>query len=155
MQYGAMVSNEVARRASIAQGKAMTRIAKDGLIVEQKYIKLMQLIRQKILGNNDTRGFLAPLFGFVCGLLGIDCLQTQRMYLFTSLRDLISAGIRLTMCKGPIEAVAMQRQISPFIDMLLDDYGNEPNILKAHQSFPMGDILHALHDKLQNKLFFT
>ncbi|KAL2632799.1 hypothetical protein R1flu_004278 [Riccia fluitans] len=53
----------------------------------------------------------APLFGVICGLLGVDAITTQRSYLYMGLRDILSASTRLNLT-GPLEAAKLQHQVA-------------------------------------------
>mmetsp|Transcript_7273 Transcript_7273/g.8781 ORF Transcript_7273/g.8781 Transcript_7273/m.8781 type:complete len:282 (-) Transcript_7273:1203-2048(-) len=153
--YGVILTNPVAKRASISQGIAFARLAKEGLASTPRAKMVIGEIRKRISTKDGLKGYLAPLFGFICGLLGLSARQTQRMYLYTASRDLVSAAVRLTLCMGPIAAVGLQKSLAPFIDDILESYADQKDLMKTHQSFPLGDILHASHDSLRNKLFFT
>ena len=64
------------------------------------------------------RGHYAPLFGTICGLLGINLEYTQIMYMRCVLRDALSAACRLNLL-GPIEAAKWQLKMSYRIENML------------------------------------
>lgn len=153
----AALSNQVARRASIAQGAALLRVA------ASVFQELPQLKEMKVLAraSHDAHNVdvhvmpihihHAPLFGILFGLLQIDPVNAQRGFLFISLRDLLSAATRLNIV-GPLEAAQMQHQLASNAESLLLKYGNRP-IQDAHQAAPTLDVIQGVHDNLFSRLF--
>lgn len=59
-----------------------------------------------------------PTFGLVCKMLDIGRETTRRMFLYVTLRGLLSSAVRLNVI-GPLEAQGVQYKYSAFIDELL------------------------------------
>lgn len=143
----AQLTNHVARRASITQGTALLRVA-SSVFVEIPQLKEMRAYALKL---DQTQVHHAPLFGFLCGLLGIDAMTAQRAFLFVTLRDLFSAATRLNVV-GPLEAAQMQHRIATEAEAILSKYANRP-IRDAHQTAPVMDVIQGFHDHLYSRLF--
>lgn len=124
----------------------------------------------------------APVFGLVCGSLGVSLELCDRMYLKIFLRDLISAAIRLNII-GPIAGVSIQAQAFIKLETLLERHymqhsvaniDSKPankvddnlfdltfnskevefyNNIKPMQTAPIIDILQSRHDLLYSRLF--
>ena len=47
------------------------------------------------LENKRLHGHFAPVFGFMCGLLKLSLVQTQQLFLFSTLRTVIASAVRL------------------------------------------------------------
>ncbi|KAL2622312.1 hypothetical protein R1flu_002517 [Riccia fluitans] len=77
----AMLTNHVVRKASLAQGSAFLRTAS---IVFTEYPELKKM-RTSCYAPTATNPHHAPLFGVICGLLGVDATTAQRSYLFMGL----------------------------------------------------------------------
>ncbi|KAK9274096.1 hypothetical protein L1049_018910 [Liquidambar formosana] len=103
----ATLTNEVARKASIAQGSALMRLAA-AVFAEVPSLKTM---RDTSLGSGAVSFHHAPIFGLICGLLGMDSGSSQRAYMFITMRDVISAATRLNLI-GPLGAAVLQHQIA-------------------------------------------
>ena len=113
------MSNHVARRASEATGNALLRVA--AATFPEAEETTLKPLRKRLRGDPTLRGHHAPLFGFIVGLVsrnggaggsggGIDGATAGRMLLFSILRDLVSAAVRLNLV-GPFEASALQRRL--------------------------------------------
>lgn len=47
------------------------------------------------LENKRLHGHFAAVFGFMCGLLELSLVQTQQLFLFSTLRTVIASAVRL------------------------------------------------------------
>jgi urease accessory protein len=143
----ANATNHVANRASRAQGQALLATASlsfpdSGLSKYKSSLTTMY-------------GHYAPIFGLVCKLLGIEINTTKRMFLFVTLRGLLSSAVRLNIT-GPLEAQTIQHKYSPLIDQLLaSDTCHKTDMSETYQTAPLLDILHGAHDRLYSRLFNT
>lgn len=119
-----------------------------------------RIFRQKsvaALGSNlrSIKGplHLAPTFGAVCRSLDITLEPCVRLYLFMSLRTLISAAVRLGIV-GPLQSQGIQSELAPYAESLI-----APSMTlspaDAVQTAPMLDLLHGTHDRLYSRLFQT
>ena len=62
-----------------------------------------------------------PLFGAVCGILGLTQNLTSRMYLRCTLRDLLSSAARLNIL-GPLEGARLRCELTASIEWLLSQH---------------------------------
>jgi urease accessory protein len=93
----------------------------------------------------------APVFGFITAALEIDKESACRLFVFCTLRGLISSAIRLGIF-GPMEGQALQMKLAARAErvaaramlMEADD---------AAQTAPMLDLLQGAHDRLYSRLF--
>ncbi|KAF3950169.1 hypothetical protein CMV_024038 [Castanea mollissima] len=144
---GAMLTNEVGRKASIAQGSALIRVAA-AVFSEIPSLKSM---RDTFLGSGVVSFHHAPIFGLICGLLGLDSRTSQRAYLFITMRDVISAATRLNIV-GPMGAAVLQHQIVLLAEAILEKWMDR-NAEEACQTIPLLDTVQGCHDYLFSRLF--
>jgi urease accessory protein UreF len=155
----AYLVNDVARRASINQGKGFHRVLVNAF---PKFENLFTLISAHF--PSPINFHYAPLFGLACFLLEIPMEIMERMYMRIILRDLVSASARLNII-GPMEGLRLQQEYIPHIDNLLNSktaFLRDDFILKIipfynqeipSQSCMMIDFLQSLHDLLYSRLF--
>lgn len=143
----AMLTNEVSRKASIAQGSALMRVAAS-VYSEIPYLKSM---REACLSTGVVSFHHAPLFGVICGLLGLDSTTSQRAYMFITMRDVISAATRLNLV-GPLGAAVLQHQIGPVAEAILNQWKDRP-VEEACQTVALLDIVQGCHGYLFSRLF--
>ncbi len=141
----AWLSNHIANRASRAQGQGW--IATAAAVFPQP--ELLALKRQLRAGK--LPGHLAPAFGKVCALLGLDLQAMQELFLFLHLRGQLSTAVRLGLV-GPLEAQRLQAGFSEDLEAVLAmcaTLGLEDLAATA----PLQDLAHAHHDRLYSRLF--
>ncbi|XP_065878491.1 urease accessory protein F [Euphorbia lathyris] len=143
----AMLTNEVSRKASIAQGSALMRVAA-AVFTEFPSLKTM---RDTFLGSGAVSFHHAPVFGIVCGLVGMDSETCQRAYLFITMRDAISAATRLNLV-GPLGAAVLQHQLCGVAETILKRWMNR-SVDEACQTAPVLDTLQGCHSYLYSRLF--
>ncbi|XP_010521247.1 PREDICTED: urease accessory protein F isoform X2 [Tarenaya hassleriana] len=143
----ATLTNEISRKASMSQGSALFRVAAS-VFTE---IPSLKTIRDASLGSKNISCHHAPIFGLICGLLGIDAETSQRAYLFITLRDLVSAATRLNLV-GPIGASVMQHRISALAEGVLGRWIDRP-AEEACQTSPLLDVVQGCHSYLFSRLF--
>ncbi|EEF29803.1 conserved hypothetical protein [Ricinus communis] len=118
----ATLTNEVSRKASIAQGSALMRVAA-AVFTEIPSFKTM---RDAVLVSGAVSFHHAPVFGVVCGLLGMNTETSQRAYLFITMRDAFSAATRLNLV-GPLGAAVLQHQLSVVAETVLRKWMDHAN----------------------------
>jgi urease accessory protein len=94
---------------------------------------------------------LTPLWGVVFRALGIALEETQRLFLWSAARGVLSAGLRLGLA-GTYEAQRLLSDLGP----ALDEVATRCASLGADdlaQPAPLLDLLHATHDRLHSRLF--
>ncbi|OQS02464.1 hypothetical protein THRCLA_05167 [Thraustotheca clavata] len=137
----AMCTNHVARRASIAQGCALLRVA----IQTYGFPLLRDIKKSRPIGHHVV------LLGIVCGCLQLDSLVAQRMLLFYTMRDILSAATRLNLV-GPMESAKLQMQLAPVAESILQSR-KDRLVDDAYQSAPYLDLVQGRHDQLYTRIF--
>lgn len=143
----AVLTNEAGRKASVAQGSALMRVAA-AVFSEIPSLKSM---RDASLGAGVIAFHHAPIFGLICGLIGLDSSTSQRAYLFITMRDVISAATRLNLV-GPLGAAVMQHRISFLAETILKKWVDR-TVEKACQTTPLLDTVQGCHGYLFSRLF--
>lgn len=143
----ATLTNEVGRKASILQGSALMRVAA-AVYLEIPSLKSM---RNASLSSGSVSFHHAPIFGLVCGLLGIDADTSQKAYMFITMRDVISAATRLNLV-GPLGAAVLQHQVSIVAEDLSKKWMNR-TVEEACQTSPLLDTIQGCHGYLFSRLF--
>ncbi|KAL2941370.1 Urease accessory protein F [Bienertia sinuspersici] len=147
MTLDAMLTNEVARKASTAQGSALLRIAA-AMFTELPSLKAM---RQESMATQANSFHHAPIFGLVCGLLGLSPDISQRAYLFITLRDVISAATRLNLI-GPQGGAVLQHRVACTAEKILMKWRNR-DVEDACQTAPLIDAVQGCHGYLFSRMF--
>jgi urease accessory protein len=141
----ALLTNHVANRASRAQGQAMLTAA-DRIFPSPDLAAMRQSVRTQRL-----HGHFAPVFGRIMGILNTTRDLAGQLFLFISLRGIISAAVRLG-AVGPMEGQRIQHEL-----------GSEATTIAARcsaltldditQTAPLVDLLQGTHDRLYSRLF--
>ncbi len=143
--YHVMCTNHVARRASILQGSAL-------LLAAQRAFGPGELKRlQEAHCICEFNGHFGPVFGAVCGLVTIEPLAAVRLLLFGTVRQTLSAAVRLGIV-GSLESLPMLPAMTDLIDQAA---AAALNRLPEHAAMPcpLLDICHGSHDRLYSRLF--
>ncbi len=141
----AMLSNHVANRASLAQGKALV-VAAERAFGMPPLGELGRKVR-----SNAIESHLAPLFGAMTAALGLDAETTVRLFLYINARGLLSSAVRLNIV-GPLEAQVIQFQLGPFVEGLVRRRSHlRPE--DAAQTAPLLELLQTTHDRIYSRLF--
>jgi urease accessory protein len=139
------LSNPVANRASRAQGRALlTSVARSF-----PHAPLSPL--ETAAREGRFAAHYAPTFGAVFKALDIGLLDTQRAFLFITLRSVTSAAVRLGLIGG-YDAQIIQSTVSPGIDPVVAKCGDlSPDAIA--QTAPLIDLFQSTHDRLYSRLF--
>ena len=141
-QMQALMTNHIAQRASVAQGKAMLSVAQK-IFPSLDLLSIRQLIKQK-----QIAGHYVVVYGYICALLGLSAKQCRETFIFTLMRDLFSSAVRLGIC-GPMEAQRLQfvllKEINTQVQRVCKD---TPQYID-----PIQEIVHGMHDRLYSRLF--
>lgn len=143
----ATLTNEVSRKASIAQGSALMRVAASVF----SDVPSLKTMRDASLASGGIAFHHAPIFGLVCGLLGFGSETSQRAYMFITMRDIISAATRLNLV-GPMGASSLQHQIAVVAEGLSTKWMNR-DAEDACQTAPLLDTVQGCHSYLFSRLF--
>ena len=146
-----MLRSTVANRASRAQGQAYL-IAIERAFAGPTRPAAAEIAALRAQVRRDRLpGHFAPAFGASAGWLGFTPMTTAMAFLFLTLRGMVSSAVRLGII-GPMQAQAMQFELSPFARWVAHRFIDTPEI-EAAQSAPIIDILQGGHDRLYSRLF--
>jgi urease accessory protein len=139
------LSNPVANRASRAQGRALLAS------VTRSFPHVPAASLEAQVNQHRLAAHHAPMFGAIFSLLSIPVADTQRAFLFTSLRSTASAAVRLGLIGG-YEAQEIQASLSADIDEVIRRCGGlGPR--DVAQAAPLVDLFQSTHDRLYSRLF--
>jgi urease accessory protein len=143
----AVLSNHVANRASRLQGQAY--LAAASRVFTQPAIRDFATVSR----SSATRRCLhfGPVFGVVTAGLGLDAPAACSLFLFLSLRSLVSAAVRLGIV-GPLQGQSVQTILSSEADDLVR-LAISLTIDDVAMTTPLLDLAQATHDRLYSRLF--
>ena len=142
----AFLSNHVANRASRAQGAAFlaaaTRVFDPALALARKLGRDAQA--------RPTLHF-GPVFGLLSAQLDLEVPAACSMFLFMSLRSMISAAVRLGIV-GPMQGQCIQADLSDDARRLVS-LATALRLDELAQTMPLLDLAQANQDRLYSRLF--
>jgi urease accessory protein len=141
----AMLSNHVANRASRAQGQAFL-LAASRVFSQSNLTAVAMHQRTERLSTH-----FAPILGVVCHYLEVVLVKSIRLFLFLSLRGLVSASVRLGIA-GPMEGQTLQWGLTPFAESLVIPVSQRA-VEDAAQTAPLLELLQGTQDRLYSRLF--
>jgi urease accessory protein len=138
-------SNHVANRASRLQGQAL--LASAARIFAKAQLREMR----EAAAEQAACCHLAPMFGVVMDALGLELERAARLFVFSHLRGLIAAAVRLGVV-GPLQAQTLQQELyAPAEQVLLRC--RELGVNEIAQTAPLLDIWQGAQDRLYSRLF--
>ena len=141
-QMQALMTNHIAQRASVAQGKAMLSVAQK-IFPDLVLLPIRQFIKEK-----QIAGHYVVVYGYICGLLGLSAEQCRETFIFALMRDLFSSAVRLGIC-GPMEAQRLQFVLLQKINTQVQQVCTDT----VQHIDPIQEIVHGIHDRLYSRLF--
>ena len=136
---------DAANRASYQQGRALL-----SALIQCTGDEVLASLKQRLL-TMQLPCHLAPLWGLALRQLGFTLSQAQSGLLQTTLRDVISAAVRLGVC-GPFAGQRLQWQLAPYLEHLLQSYAQ---ITQPMSTAPLIDLYQSQHDRLYSRLFHS
>ena len=134
--------NHVANRASRTQGRAFLSTA--ARVFPQQVGPLhAQAVGLKL--------HFAPLWGAVWRALGLGLHDAQRVLLWSTARNVLSAAVRLGLV-GTHEAQGLLAQLGPMLDEV-HAACRGLGVEDLAQAAPLADLLQGTHDRLYSRLF--
>jgi urease accessory protein len=133
----AFLSSPVANRASRLLGRSLRAAA--------EHVFCMQL--PACLRHQAT------VFAAVTRALSVPLPEARRLFLFQHVRSVLSALVRLGVF-GPLEAQALQHDLGPSLDALLDET-NDLGTDDLAQTSPLLELYGARHETLYSRLFMS
>ncbi|RDA94220.1 hypothetical protein CP533_0625 [Ophiocordyceps camponoti-saundersi (nom. inval.)] len=171
-ELDATVLCPVARRASLAQGRALLAVwdrslgehmsvGPAGSNALREFAVALRAAASTAVGDDDDGDYvpprpsahLAPLFGAVCAVAGLAARQAAYVFLLGHARAVVSAAVRAGVV-GPYQAqrVLAADQLRRFIDALIEREWQTP-IECAGQSVPVMDLWIGRHELLYSRIF--
>ena len=137
------LTNVVANRASRVQGRAF--LATCARVWPDEALKQLEA------GAAARCGHYAPTVGAVLASIGVPLETTQRLFLYTTVRGLLAASVRLGIV-GAYTAQRLQIASAGVLDAVLERCGGLSEADVAHTA-PLLDLIQASHDRLYSRLF--
>ncbi|KAF2637654.1 urease accessory protein UreF [Massarina eburnea CBS 473.64] len=148
----------VARRASIAQGRALLAVwdrSYKAQYTDSTSAATASLTAfSKALRTSDTlNAHLAPLWGLVTRVLCVPLHEAAYLFLFSHARTVVSAAVRASVM-GPYQAQAVlsSAELKERIRGLVGE-GWDVRVEDAGQSVPVMDLWVGRHEKLYSRIF--
>lgn len=158
----------VARRASIAQGRALLavwdrsfrghydsskHITDFGPGGQDDAVKALASFSAALRTSEHLNAHLAPLWGLITSILHVPLQQAAYLFLFSHARTVISAAVRASVM-GPYQAQAVlaSAELQDRIRGLVDE-GWDKTVEEAGQSVPVMDLWVGRHEKLYSRIF--
>jgi urease accessory protein len=138
----AFLANHVANRASRTQGRAFLATAK------RVFPAPIGPLQSRAAG---LKLHLAPIWGAAMSALAIPLEDAQRLLLWTTARNVLSAAVRLGLA-GTHEAQALLAELGPLLDEVHATC-RALGVAELAQSAPLVDLLQGTHDRLYSRLF--
>ncbi|MGZ6125246.1 MAG: urease accessory protein UreF, partial [Myxococcales bacterium] len=138
----AFLANHVANRASRTQGRAF--LSTSARVFPERIAPL----QARAAG---LKPHLAPVWGAAMSALEIALPDAQRVFLWSTARNLLSAAVRLGLV-GTHEAQALLAGLGPLLDEAHGACG-ELGVDALAQPAPLADLLQGTHDRLYSRLF--
>jgi len=138
----AFLANHVANRASRTQGRAFLSTA------ARVFPERMAPVQERAAG---LKLHLSPVWGAAVSALGLGLLDAQRVFLWTTARNVLSAAVRLGLI-GTHEAQALLAELSPLLDEVQATCG-QLGVDALAQPAPLADLIQGTHDRLYSRLF--
>eukprot|EP00009_Paramoeba_aestuarina_P000751 CAMPEP_0201510308 /NCGR_PEP_ID=MMETSP0161_2-20130828/3049_1 /ASSEMBLY_ACC=CAM_ASM_000251 /TAXON_ID=180227 /ORGANISM="Neoparamoeba aestuarina, Strain SoJaBio B1-5/56/2" /LENGTH=607 /DNA_ID=CAMNT_0047905461 /DNA_START=165 /DNA_END=1988 /DNA_ORIENTATION=- len=144
--FHASTSSGIVRSMSISLGKALTSLSRAA------FSHLPQLESNSPFENlGALRGHYVVVFGSICDALGMPPQRTAKMYLFTILRNMLLAAVRLNLV-GPTQAEKIQVELSQFLSPHLEKLMKTP-LCQAHCVSPLIAVVEGIHARLYSRVF--
>lgn len=156
----------VARRASIAQGRALLNVWERSFHFHyaqstheiSEAAKVVRQFNDQLRASNSgvydaVNGHFAPLWGVVCSAMGLSAYQGAYLFLFNHAKAILSAGVRASVI-GPYQAQNILA--SKDLQLLLNKSLHKTRLVKpedAGQSVPLLDLWIGRHEKLYSRIF--
>ncbi|KAL1642500.1 hypothetical protein SLS61_009651 [Didymella pomorum] len=163
----------VARRASIAQGRALVAVWERSFKTQHRGSSSPRVPDENEHGETDAQTAIdalssfslslrttpslnahyAPLWGVITRILGVPLQEAAYLFLFSHARTLMSAAVRASVM-GPYQAQALlaSRELQDRIKGLVSE-GWERGTQEAGQSVPVMDLWVGRHEKLYSRIF--
>ena len=141
----AFLSNHVANRASRVQGRSFLAAAEAAFEIAE-----IADLRERV-AVGELSGHHAPLVGRVTSLLSLPLRRTVAWFLYTQLRDVISAAVRLNVI-GPLAGQSLISRFGTFVQHEADA-AVQRSVDDVAITSPLLELVATRHDQLYTRLF--
>lgn len=162
----------MARRASIAQGRALLAVwdrsfkaqytgikangVRDGDEVhktDERVVDFLTSFSEGLRKSDNLNAHLAPLWGLITRILAVPLHDSAYLFLFSHARTVVSAAVRASVM-GPYQAQAVlaSTDLQDRIRGLVEE-GWDRDVEDAGQSVPVMDLWVGRHEKLYSRIF--
>jgi urease accessory protein len=157
----------VARRASIAQGRALLAVWDRSFKTQYKTshgddkesggkkaaIEALTAFSAALRTSSHANAHYAPLWGLITRILAVPLHEAAYLFLFSHARTVMSAAVRASVM-GPYQAQALlaSAELQDRIRGLVDE-GWDRKVEEAGQSVPVMDLWVGRHEKLYSRIF--
>ena len=141
----AFLSNHVANRASRVQGRSFLTAAEAAFDIAE-----IADLRERV-AEGELSGHHAPLVGRITSLLSLPLRRTVAWFLYTQLRDVISAATRLNII-GPLAGQSLISRFGRFVQHEADVAVQRP-VDEVATTSPLLELVATRHDQLYSRLF--
>ena len=138
-------TSPIANRASRVQGRTFISTCLRAFPTENL------LSFHAFYSNAPVHFHLAPLFGNVVNILGVEKKMMQGLLLHGTLRNILSAGVRLGAI-GSYQGQNLQWKMAPHLDKIMHHCGSL-SLTDIAQTAPLQEMWQNSHDRLYSKLF--
>jgi urease accessory protein len=139
----AFLSNSVANRASRIQGVAF-------LLAAERAFPLVHALAESVRDQRLALHY-APLFGAICGVIGVNRRTAQGLFLQIACRGVLAAAVRLGVI-GSNAAQRLQADLAPHLQDTLDRC-EHLSPARLSQTAPLIDLWQSMHDRIYSRLF--
>ena len=152
-EFDANLPCQVARRASLAQGRAMVKLLDRALVGHCKDQWLLEAFNayRSTIAQSQSIGHLGIAFALAGCIVALDVERLVYCFLHAHAKAVLSAAVRLSLI-GPYESTAILAGQHQTIANLIDETQNlQTN--QATQTFSILDIYQGRHELLYSRLF--
>ncbi|NML65590.1 hypothetical protein HHL22_10270 [Hymenobacter sp. RP-2-7] len=143
LEYDAQLLVPALHRASVTQGKSWLKL------LATFYPEAGLETLGATLARQELPAHFGPLFGYTLGRVGFPVADLQATYLHLTLRDQLSAAIRLGLL-GPMAGHRLQHDFYGIFEELLTVV---PPYTEATRCTVLLDVAQTLHEELYSRLF--
>jgi urease accessory protein len=143
----AFLLNHVANGASRSMGQALLMAC-----VRAFDSDAVREVRERV-GGHGLAGHYAPVFGALGQALGLSRRRTCELFLFLTLRGVMSSAVRLGIV-GPLQAQGLQHRLAARLAEWAGEW-MELNLDDLAQTAPLADLMQATQERLYSRLFVS
>jgi urease accessory protein len=141
--------DERVRQSRGEVGAALSRAEPEVRAARRRYSELVDA--RAALSRGELEGHLAPAFGFITRVLGVERDEALATFLHLGARGVLSAAVRLGAI-GPTESQAMHLRLHPRLAAALTT-ARSLGLDDVAQPSPIIELIQTTQDRLYSRLF--